>query len=581
MKKRFFSTTMVLIIIAACICGAGLAVYRAFFMPNGNVVPAFAEGGVNIVIEGDVMSGGGASQVIDGRILVPLTIIEDRIDPAINWDAKLHKLTVTTRDRVIRMKTGNLEAYINNKPVNLNIPVTESQGAVLVPLEFLSGFYNIEIKYLEENNVVTIDFKNHSKQFAEPVSAKAVVRNGESIFSPIVRKLDDENAEDNRLRIFGESDKWYRVRTTGGVIGYIEKKFVEPGPEQAGEEPPDNDAKPVWAPAAGKLSMAWEYAYNTRINLSGKQKIEGLDVVSPTWFQVIGADGEIKNSADAEYVKWAHDNGYKVWALFSNGFGDPQKTSGFLRNTDSRENAIRQMLAFTALYKLDGVNVDFENLLDSDKDALTQFVRELAPLLREQGLVVSVDVNTLRCYDRKALGEAADFVALMAYDQHWSGGSEAGSVAELDWVDRTVQNFLDAVPKEKLILGIPFYTRLWKETTGEDGKNGLTSQALSMAAAGRIIRENKAAVNWDETSGQFYSEYVKDGATYKVWLEDANSINLRTSLVQKYDLAGAAAWRLDFELPTVWPDIVNNLKAIKSYDEWKRLNEGKTYVFAN
>lgn len=581
MKKRFFSTTMVLIIIAACICGAVLAVYRSFFMPNGDVVPAFAEGGVNVVIEGDVISGAGVSQVVDGRILIPLTIIREHIDPAIHWDAKLHKLTVTTRDRVIRMKTGNLEAYINNKPVNLNIPVAESQGAVLVPLEFLSELYNIEIKYMEENNVVTIDFRNHEKQFAEPLSAKAVVRTGESIFLPIVKKFSAENLGDSSLRIFGESEKWYKVRTADGAIGYIEKKYVAPGTAQAGEELPEEGGKPAWTPMAGKLSMAWEYAYNTRINLSGKQKIEGLDIVSPTWFQVVGVDGEIKNSADAEYAKWAHDNGYKVWALFSNGFGDPEKTSGFLRNTDSRENAIRQLLAFAALYKLDGVNVDFENLLDSDRDALTQFVRELAPLVREQGMILSVDVNTLRCYDRKALGDAADYTVLMAYDQHWSGGSEAGSVAELEWVDRTVRNFLDSVPKEKLVLGIPFYTRLWKEAPGKDGKTGLTSQALSMSAAGRIIKENNAAVNWDEPSGQFYSEYVKDGATYKVWLEDANSVNLRTSLVQKYDLAGAAAWRLNFEVPAVWTGIVNNLKTIKSYDEWKKLNEGKSYVFAN
>ena len=572
---------MVLIIVAACLCGAALAIYRGFFMPNSRVVPAFSEGSINIAVEGDVIKGRGEPQIVDGRILVPLDIIKEYIDPEINWDKKLHKLTITTRDRVIRMKTDSLAAYVNNKPVTLNIPVRETNTSVLVPIEFLSGFYGIEISYIKENYVVIIDFKNHITQFAETLDPKAVVRSGQSIFFPIVKRLDSENADENKLRVFDEFEKWYKVRTSDGIVGFIEKRYVVAGTKPAGEIPSSEGVKPVWMPQAGKLSMAWDYAYDTRINLSKRQKIEGLDIISPTWFQVVSEDGAIKNSGDAKYVEWAHNNGYKVWALFSNNFGDPKKSSSFLKNTDSRDNAIRQLLVFTSLYKLDGINLDFENMLDSDKGALTQFVRELAPVLREQGIVVSVDINTLGCYDRKALGESADYVIFMGYDQHWKGGSEAGSVAELDWVDRTVKNFLSVIPNEKLILGIPFYTRLWKEEPGEDGKTDLTSQALSMESVNKIIKDSNAPVRWDEISGQFYSEFKKEGATYKVWLEDGNSLNLKTSLVHKYELAGAAAWRLDFELPSVWPCIRSNLKTIKSYSEWERLNTGKNYVFAN
>ncbi len=572
---------MVLVIIVACLCGAALAVYRTYFMPNNKVVPAFSEAGLNVVVEGDVVRGKGEAKVIDGRVLLPLDIVKDYIDPQINWDSKLHKLTITTSDRVVRMKTDSLEAFVNNKPVTLNIPVSEAGGSVLVPIEFLSGYYNIGISYIGDNSVVVVDFKSRGGQLAEPLNDKAVVRNGRSILNPIIKRLDSENADENKLRVFDEFDKWYKVRTADGMVGYIEKKYVTVRPLPPEKAPAAESPKPAWAPRTGKLSMAWDYAYDMKINLSKRQKIDGLDIISPTWFQVVGEDGSIKNSADAAYVEWAHKNGYQVWALFSNSFGDPEKSSSFLRNTDSRDNAIRQLLAFTALYKVDGINIDFENLLDSDKAALTQFVRELAPLLREQGMIVSADVNTLPCYDRKALGEAVDFIMLMAYDQHWAGGSEAGSVAELDWADRTVKNFLNAIPAEKLILGIPFYTRLWKEAPGEDGKIKLTSQALSMSAIDKIIKDNKAAVSWNETSGQFYSEYTKGGATYRVWLEDVNSVNLRTSLVHKYGLAGAAAWRLDFEQPSVWPLITGNLKTIKSYGEWESLNKGKIHVFAN
>ncbi len=578
MKKLYLRLT-VYIIIVVIVGGFAYGVYKAFFAPNDTIVPAFAEGKLNVVVGGEVIDNGGEPVIVDGRILLPLPLVRQYIDPNINWDKKAHKLTITTKDRVIRMKTGSLEAYVNNKPVNLNIPAKEEKGGVLVPIEFLSEFYGIEIALNKDNTVVIIDFKNNKGQTAEPVKSGAVVRTGRSTAFPIVKRLEGEEGGDSVLLVFKDYDKWYKVRTAEGAVGYIEKRFVAVKPASAVEPVQDENGVAVWKPQNGKINMAWDYAYNMKSNLSTRTIIKGLDVISPTWFQVVGIDGEIENHADGKYVEWAHKNGYKVWALFSNNFSESENTGKFLNNTDSRENAIKQLLAFAALYKLDGINLDFESMKDRDKDSLTQFVRELSPLLREQGLVVSVDVNLLPCYDRKALGKSADYVALMAYDQHWSGGGVAGSVAQLSWTDGAVQSFLRDVPAEKLILGMPFYTRLWKETP-DSGKIKLTSQALSMKGIRKLLEESKAQKTWDEESGQFYSEYTKDGATYKVWLEDANSLNLRTSLVHKYELAGAAAWRLDFEVPEVWNVISRNLKVIGSYSEWKLENKNAQYAFS-
>ncbi len=577
--KKLLSELLVAFILVFILGGLAFGVYRVFFMYNNSMVPAFADEGLHVVIEDEVITGKGQPRVTDGRILLPLEMVKEHIDPDINWDEKLHKLTVTTKDRVIRMKTGSLEAFVNNKPVMLNIPAAEEEGTVLVPIEFLSEFYGIDIVNNTESNVIIIDFKNRIRQTAEPVMSGAVVRIGRSAKEPIIKKLDGAEGKDRELRVFEEYEKWYRVRTNDGAVGYIEKKFVAVKLTLAANTPRTDLQADLWKPAAGKISMAWDYAYNVKFNLDKKAGIEGLDVISPTWFQVVGKDGEIKNHADSKYVEWAHNNGYKVWALFSNSFGNPAATSEFLRNTDARDNAIRQLLAFTALYELDGINIDFEDINANDKNALTQFVRELVPLLHEQGLVVSIDVNLLPCYDRKALGEIVDYVVLMAYDQHWKGGGIAGSVAQLSWVDRTVQGYLKDVPASKLILGVPFYTRLWKETP-ENGKIKLTSQALSMESIEKVLKENKAQKVWDIESGQFYSEYVKDGATYKVWLEDEKSMNLRTSLVHKYELAGAAAWRLEFEVPDVWAVITRNLKAIESYGEWKLQNQDGQYAYA-
>ncbi len=568
-----------IVIIAGSLSGIAYAVYALFFMPNGTMVPAFEEGRLNLVIEGNVITEPTQPKLVEGEILLPLDTIRRYFDRTINWDAKLHKLNVTTKDRVIRMKTDSLQAFVNNKPVTLDIPVMEEAGKVFAPIEFLSDFYNIDITYVKENNVIVIDYKNGIKQTGEPLTADAVVRNGKSRRSPILKKYENGVPGANSLRIFDEDEKWYKVRTDDGIIGYAEKKYVAANLPVEVKAPEEKPQDAVWKPKDGKLNMAWDYIGGSRIKLSSRKKIDGLDVISPTWFQVTGEDGAIKNNADAKYIDWAHNNGYKVWALFSNNFSDPAKSSNFLSNTDARDNAIRQLLAFTSLYRLDGINIDFENLLESDKDALTQFVREITPLLREQGLIVSIDVNTAPCYDREALGGIVDYVALMAYDQHWKGGKTAGSVAELDWVDSTVNSFLKAIPEEKLILGIPFYTRVWMLTADKDGEVKLDSEALSMQEAEKLIRNNAANVVWEETSGQFYAEYAKKGTTYRIWLEDINSLNLRTSLVQKYKLAGAAAWRLDYETPDVWKAITDNLKDLKTYDEWQQKNAGKSYIY--
>lgn len=552
-------------------------VYHVFFMPNNAVVPAFSEGRLNIVVEDELINNQGEPRIIDGRILLPLQLVKEYLDPHINWDAALHKLTITTKDRVVRMKTGSLEAFVNNEPVTLHIPATEENGDVFVPIEFLGEFYGIDIHHNQINNVIIIDFKNRIQQTAELVKTGAVMRRGHSISEPIVKRMNATEDIDSELKVYLEYEKWYKVRASDGTIGFIEKKFVAVRINLAVKPLEGRTAVAAWKPEDGKISMAWDYAYNVKLNLDKRAKIEGLDVISPTWLQVVGEDGELKNFADSKYVDWAHKNGYKVWALFSNSFDEPVKSGVFLNNTDARDNAIRQLLAFAALYKLDGINIDFENLRSSDKSALTQFVRELSPLLREQGLVVSIDVNTLPCYDRKALGEIVDYVALMAYDQHWKGGGVAGSVSQVSWADRIVRLFLKDVPAEKLILGVPFYARLWKETL-EDGKIQLTSQALSMDNMEKVLLENKAQKVWDGLCGQFFSEFTKDSSTYKAWLEDENSINLRMSLVHKHELAGAAAWRLDFEVPEVWNIINRNLKLCGSYGEWKLQNENILYA---
>lgn len=580
MKKTF----LVSLLISFFVLGMGAIAYFYFLMPNSNLVPAFVEGKINLVVEGELVVTTNGPKVVDEEILLPIDIVKKYFDPNISWDDKLKKVTVTTKDRVIRMKTDSLNALINNKPVTLKIPATEENSTIFIPIEFLSDFYNIKISYLKNNSVIIIDYKNHVEQIAEPVGTDAVIRTGRSIRYPIIKKYNTSNdkLQDNTFRVFEEYDKWYKVRTQDGEIGFIEKRFVVVKMVLVGERPKDENTNIAWKPDKGKISVAWDMMYEKRSIPAKEKKIDGLDIISPTWLQVANEQGTLINRADAKYVEWAHKNGYKVWALLSNDSGDPEMMHKFLNNTDSRDNLIRLVLSYASLYKLDGINIDFENINLADKGALTQFVREITPFLKEQGLVVSMDVsppdgseNWSQCYDRTEIGKIVDYVMLMAYDQSWPA---FGPNAQLSWVEKTLTKVLSMVPKEKLLLGLPSYTRIWKIENDKNGK-GITSssKALSIEELQKTIKDNNANVKWDEKSGQFYAEYKKDSSTYKVWLEDENSINLKSSLTLKYKLAGTAVWSKNDSDRTVWNNLNNNLKIFDNYQQWKEVNKDKKY----
>lgn len=560
------------LIIAAAFITAAIA--GLFIFPQFWTTTQYTPGKIHFVVEGDIVEG--YSPILEnGQILLPIEAVRKYIDPKVHWDEKASKVVFTTKDRVLIMKTGKLTAMVNARPVDLNIPVRLVDGRPYIPVQMLDAMFGIELQWIEENNVAVLDYKKNTVQVAEVLKDNRIIRKEPVLWSPAVKKDIDKGEV---LRVFGEDNKWYKVRSGDGFIGYIEKKHVKAELMASGTETTEaTSGSTAWKPKQGKINMTWEYVGNRNPDISKLKAIEGLDVVSPTWFNIVDKQGTVINKADKGYVNWAHKNGYKVWALVGNG-SDPDVTNGFLNNTDTRERIIQQLLIYAKLYKLDGINIDFENVYLKDKNMLTQFVRELTPLLKEQGLTVSMDVtfrssseNWSMCYDRKALSEVVDYIAVMAYDQHWASSPVAGSVAQLEWVENNLKRILEEVPSEKLLLGMPFYTRVWKEET-VDGKLKVSSSAVSMETVQRVLKERKPKVVWDEKSGQHYAEYKTGKVTNKIWIEDDKSINLKSSLVHKYNLAGAASWRRGFESQDIWVVLRDNLKVKQNYTQWANAN---------
>ena len=187
-----------------------------------------------------------------------------------------------------------------------------------------------------------------------------------------------------------------------------------------------------------------------------------------------------------------------------------------------------------------------------------EFLRELSIECRERGLTLSVDnpppQNYTKYYNRKEQASVVDYVVIMGYDEHYNGSEEAGSVSSLPWVIEGVEDTLKEVPAEKIIHGIPLYTRLWKTSAGI-----VTSEAISMPQAQEVIEVHKVETYWNKEVHQNYGKYEEGNDVYEIWLEDADSIAEKVKLVPKYGLAGVAEWKLGFEDPGIWSVINENL----------------------
>ncbi|MDQ0204703.1 glycosyl hydrolase family 18 protein [Pectinatus haikarae] len=313
--------------------------------------------------------------------------------------------------------------------------------------------------------------------------------------------------------------------------------------------------------AGKKINMVWQPVFEQENNFAMQPKIEGINIISPSWLAVTSANGFIKNNIDENYMKNAHEKGYEIWPLVSNNF-DKDLTHAFLHDEKARAYIIRQLLFYAQKYKFDGYNFDFENIYEGDKDILSLFIAQASAALRKEGLRISMDVTVpsensawSKCYNREELAKHVDYLILMAYDEHSRLSPVSGSIASLSWVEEGIRRTLDAgVPREKLILGVPLYMRLWKE---ENGKT--TAKTLSMQEADELIMQYDIQPEWLQNEGQFYFEYRKGAGRYRVWQENAASLRLKLTLIKKYDLPGAASWRKGFETADIWSLFDNEL----------------------
>lgn len=480
----------------------------------------------------------------NNNVFLSLADIRNYFDKYIEYDKENGDIVTTSEINIAKMSTKNNEITINGEEEELNSSAIEKNDTIYLPFSEISEkVYDVDLEYIQDTNTIIIDSLDRKQEVANTTKETKLKYKPQTL-SGTLEKLE----ANEQVVYIEETNNWVEVRSKDGTIGYIKK-------EDLGNVEVAREAKEYIDKVEGKVNLVWDYysEYAKAPDRTG-ETMDGVNVVSPSFFSLErGSNGEIYDNAKddgAEYIEWAHNNNYQVWAMFSNN-SLKDTTSQILNDYEKREAMIENLMDLVEEYNLDGVNVDFENMNESDKDVYSRFLIELAPRLKKIGKTLSVDVTApdgsetwSLCFDRNTIANVADYIVFMAYDQYGTSSNKAGTTAGYNWVEANVKKFLgqEDVDPEKIILGIPLYMRLWEEE--EDGT--AKPEVVNMKDMFDVLPENQVAT-WDEELKQYYVEYEEDGKTYKMWVENEKSVGEKINLANQYNLAGIAFWEKDRE----------------------------------
>lgn len=556
-EKRFYIYKLIVVLVFA------LAVWFVLKTAT-NYIKDDIVGKTNLVINNSNTTKNLKNDVIveNGVVYVSTKDIANFFDDHIFYDNKYDQIITTSETKVATLKLNENKAKVNGSTVDLVASAKKIGEQFYLPFSEISeSVYNVETTYIEDTNTVVLVSLDRELTYANS-SKKNSVKSKPTMFSKTVDKIEKGDNVTVVPSKNGDENGWTKVTTENGKIGYVKTTTLA-------NTKKIRDNLEMGKQIQGNVSLVWEYFSKYAKAPQRTEKIDGVNAVAPTFFSLSDSEkGAIVanvGQAGQNYINWAHSNGYRVWPWVANeatNKADKDLTSEILNDYKLREKLISSIVSAVEMYNLDGINLDFENMYESDKDAYSRLVIELAPRLKELGKVLSVDVTApdgspdwSLCFNRNVIGDVADYVIFMAYDQHNQSSTEAGTVAGCDWVEANINKFLgqEGVKPEKIILAMPFYTRVWNVTDG-----GLSSSAVDMKSQSTLIPDD-AKITWDDSLKQNLAEYEKNGRTYKVWMEDAKSLKCKLDLVKKYNLAGGAFWRKDQETSDVWKVINENL----------------------
>lgn len=477
-----------------------------------------------------------------------IDFLKKELDDGYVFDSTDGVLRYVTDKDVVSASVHSPKYTVGKKQDAIKEDVVVSQdGTYFINMDFVEKFTDLNFKHFADPNRVVIETAGFSIEKATLKKDVPLRR-----FGGVKSKILKDGTKGDKVGILEDYGKWSYVITDDGVLACVQnRKMEKTGKETTKAKLEERSYDHI--SMDGKVVLGWHQVTSRAANSTVEKMLANsdLNVISPTWFFINDNDGNIQSYASSDYVSYCHDRNVQVWGLVSNLENKDVDTTSVLNVTSSRDNLVNSLISAAISYNLDGINVDMEALSASAKDGYIEFIRELSIKCEKNDIVLSVDnyvpTSSTAFYNRSVQADYADYVVIMAYDEHYSGSDEPGSVASIGFVEEGVKNTLKEVPAEQIILGMPFYARVWAV-----GDNQLSSKAYGMDEMEAYLKANDATISWQEKVGQNYGEFTDGDITYMAWIEDAKSLGKKLDVMKSNKLAGAAFWKLGFETESVW-----------------------------
>lgn len=551
-QKKKAAPVLVVLILIVLVGAAGVVSFLinrykpgTEYMAGNEYFNLTDENSVALIQNGELLEE--QAVLIGGEPYAAYTYVESQLNSCFYWDEETKGILLTTSGGVQTLLPG--DAAVAKTPGGQPAVQQESDGTVYISMDVVKEYTDLDYAYYSDPNRVVIRNEWDGVEQATVQSDTAQVRQKGGIKSLILADVQ----KGDTLLYLENLDNWCKVMTADGYTGYIQTEDIsEPEAIEARTAKKDSYERIT---RDHKINLVWHQSTSTESNDAMAEmtaEMTGVNVISPTWFSVTDETGTISSLASADYVKLAHDAGREVWGLIDN-FNEAFDETTDLAYASVRSRIIEQLLAEAASCGMDGINVDFENLKEAGIPHYLQFLRELTSAAHTQNLVVSVDTPVPQAYtmyyQRGEQARFVDYMIVMAYDEHFAGSEEAGSVSSLPFVQQAVEEMTRVMPADQVICGIPFYTRVWTEKFGQ---SAITSEVLGMDGAKNYAKENQMTETWDASLGQNVATVETSDARYTIWMEDEQSMEEKLKVIQSADLAGVAEWKLGFECADVW-----------------------------
>lgn len=553
--------SIAMIIFIGAIAALGL-IYIKNYMPTKERIPLrecypiYTDSGAAVILDGKYIPGREDTDnaiVSDGVVYLERNFLKENLDDRYVFDDTEKIIRYTTNKKIYQASYDGSSYSAGGTKKDIKCPVTISENDTVytaVPfIRALTDFrYKVSGKQSKSNPrriaIFTAGFEYEKAVFKRQTAVRI---NG----GPKSRIMTDSSRGDS-LFVIQDHDRWAKVLTDTGVLGYVRKNVIK-----------DRTEKQVSARLKkrkythnlmdGRIILGWHQVTTQAANSGLSRVVSGtkINVISPTWYYLNDSVGGIASHASSDYIKTAHSKGIKVWGLVSN-FENPYVDTEVVLNTTSRRDTLIKNLIWSAVsVGLDGINIDFEEVPSSAADGYIEFIREMSLKCKANNLVLSVDNYVPESYNSyynySEQGLYADYCVMMGYDEYYSGSDSAGPTASLPYIQNGLKKLLEEVKPNQVILGMPFYSRLWKTANGD-----LSSKAMSMKSMAEYISSHGLTEQWLSDMSLNYVEGTVDGSSVQMWVEDAKSLNKKLELMNKNELAGCAFWKLGFEPASIW-----------------------------